>query len=768
MKRCFFKSGLMAMTLAFALSFTGCSKSDDGPVYKDGCFKYADKTYNSLNAAITAALDNQDDTENIIYLLDDVLDNEPLSISDNECDKVTFNLGKFTYVSANGLDFKCVQLYLSGEGCFECRSGALSSVSRIEVDEDFNGQISAPVILNDAVMAVFSPKAMVNISQLQLDKNGIFSMEVVSEKPASVVIDRLSTQGDSKVCAIDSESVVIREGGEVHVHNYKIVGNVPANCLNAGYKVYQCEDCGEDYLDFNEGELGSCIVGDLIHHAAVEPTDTTSGNLEYWECPDCGATYSDAEGKNSFYPTLLAKNYDLPLDILFGCDEAMGKLYNGDSKGWKDNLAGFGFDLLGSLIKSAFDTSTDELLDKMNELSAKIDRLSSDMAEIRKAINELMAKVDNIRIGTVLKEYSNNVNEILSYTNKYYKTYTGYLKDSTMSPEQKRQAIDQLFKDYEKDPSVAGLDGKLWSVLTSYYKEESMEQVKWKNIPDAQAQFTRNIYMWEHLGYNLRVCVTLSDFIKLASSYAYINAYLKWTKKPQNILQMNELKTALSECLKTWQADFDDIKYREGKYRIYCQERPKYIVYEPGYYEMGHKIQDWFENRDNLNRYFFPRDNRGNNAVKSCEQVLKDVGLGNGFMEYKHLALTYDKYKDKIGGNTTAELMKFLEFPDMPEARKSNYFLVERTGEKCYEYGLKNGIINYPHYKIFQWYKWEGYRGYFHIDYVIKRSEAPYYMMYWNALRNNISMWTGSGQITDPGYGAGGKYFTVRKMDTVK
>ena len=40
--------------------------------------------------------------------------------------------------------------------------------------------------------------------------------------------------------------------------------------------------------------------------------------------------------------------------------------------------------------------------------------------------------------------------------------------------------------------------------------------------------------------------------------------------------------------------------------------------------------------------------------------------------------------------------------------------------------------------------------------------------MYWYPLRNNISMWAGSGQIDDPGYGAGGKYFTVRKMDTVK
>ena len=49
MKMYFFKFCLMALMLAFALSFTGCSKSDDGPVYKDGCFKYADKTYNSLN-----------------------------------------------------------------------------------------------------------------------------------------------------------------------------------------------------------------------------------------------------------------------------------------------------------------------------------------------------------------------------------------------------------------------------------------------------------------------------------------------------------------------------------------------------------------------------------------------------------------------------------------------------------------------------------------------------------------------------------------------
>ena len=460
MKMYFFKFSLMALMLAFVLSFTGCSKSDDGPVYKDSCFKYDDKTYNSLNAAITAALDNQDDTENIIYLLDDVLDNEPLSISDNECDKVTFDLGKFTYVSANGLDFKCVQLYLSGEGCFECRSGALSSVSRIEVDEDFNGQISAPVILNDAVMAVFSPKATVNISQLQFDKNGIFSMEVVSEKPASVVIDRLSASGGSKVCAIDGESVVIKEGGKVHVHNYKLVDDVPANCLNAGYKAYKCEDCGEDYLDFNEGELGSCIVGGLIHHAAVEPTDTTSGNLEYWECPDCGATYSDAEGKNSFYPTLLAKNYDLPLEILFGLDGAMEQQYNAID--WADHLVGFGFDLLGSLISSSFTSDDDELM----KISNKIDQLSKDVAEIRSAIDQLFKQLDNVTIKNVLIGYSGNIKELSDITDKYYVQYMKYLKDNTMPAEEKKakNIIKSLYEYYSEK-------------LVSYCEKDEIQQI---------------------------------------------------------------------------------------------------------------------------------------------------------------------------------------------------------------------------------------------------------------------------------------------------
>ena len=382
----FHKIRLALNVAPFVLSFTGCSKSDDGPVHKDGCFKYDDKTYNSLNAAIRAAMDNQEEKEDIIYLLDDVLDNEPLSINAEEYDGVTFNLGKFTYVSANGLDFKDVQLNLSGEGSFECRNGALSSASRIEVAEDFKGKITAPVTLDEAVMAVFSPKATVNVSQLKLAGDGIFSMEAVSEKPASVVIDRLSASGDSEVCAIDGGSVVIKEGGKVHVHNYKLVDDVPANCLNAGYKAYKCEDCGDDYVEFKEGEIGKCIAEELIHHAAVEPTDSTSGNLEYWECPDCGATYSDAEGKKSIYPIIFPDSYNLPLDVLFGCDDALDK-QNIDID-YKE-IAKKGLGLLFDLIGSKYEVTNEQLLEEMKKLSAQIDQLSKDVAELRKAVDGL-------------------------------------------------------------------------------------------------------------------------------------------------------------------------------------------------------------------------------------------------------------------------------------------------------------------------------------------------------------------------------------------
>ena len=770
MKSFFFKSGLMAVTFVLALSFTGCSKSDDDPVYKDGCFKYADKTYNSLNAAIKAAMDNEDDEENIIYLLDDVMDNEPLSISDDDYDEVTFNLGKFTYVSANGLDFKDVELKLSGEGNFECKSGALSSESRIEVNEDFKGNISAPVTLDDAVMAVFSPKATAAISQLKFIDDGVFTMEVVSEKPASVVIDKLTASDDSEVCAIDGESVVIKEGGKVHVHNYKLVDDVPANCLNAGYKAYMCEDCGDDYVEFKEGEIGKCIAEELIHHAAVEPTDSTSGNIEYWECPDCGATYSDAEGKKSIYPIIFPESYNLPLDLLFGCDDALEQ----QNIAYKEIIKK-GLGLLVKLIGSKYEVTNEQLLEEMKKLSAQIEQLSQDVAKLRTAVDGLYKEVQNITLGRALSDYTRKIVELQNTTLKYYQVYQDITgdKDQVRTLEEKNAAINDLFKGFQNELGTAGLDSKLLTLLQMYCENTTFEQVTYRNIPEAQEKFTQNIYLWEHEGYLLRASITVTDFQRLASSYFIINAYLNWTGLPQNKQQMANLKTGLEKCDSTMEADLKRIDERDTKYRIYCGgKRGELVYYEKRqqYFELGTTIQDWFEEgKGNIEKYYFPRDEEKREIfIASCEKILTDVGLADGFIENSHLTATYEKYKGRIENNTTGAVMEFIGFP---KRIGIGWLLTERTGEACYNYGhfgKDNKDVTLPHYKIFNLYKACSYKAWLKTSPVMKMSFRPTSEIDWWWFRDGMSMWASSGKITDPGHKYHYDYYTIRKVKNVK
>lgn len=761
----FLKKFGLALMLTSVLSFAGCNTSDDDPIHEDGCFEYADKTYNSLNAAIRAALDNQEDRDNIIHILGSVTDNEPLSINDGEYDMVTLKLGNYNYVNTKGLDFKSVQLHLSGDGNFECRNSVLSSDSQVELDEDFTGGFSASVTLNEGAMVVNSSKAMVNINQLKFVGRGIFSMEVVSEKPASINIEHLSASDDSKVCAIDDNSVAIKEGGNVHVHHYKLTYDVPSNCCNAGYKTYECEDCGEYYSDLNEGDAGRCIVGNMIHHTAVEPTDTTSGNLEYWECPDCGANYSDAEGTKTIMPIRLPKNYDLPLDILFGCDEAVEK----------QNfpipfifIAQMGFRLLGGLIDSMFDPTDDDVIKKLNELSKQIADLAEQLKDIRKAIDELYKATKNITYGIALNDYSAKIQELSNYTSKYYEAYVEILNNDKLSPAAKKEELGKMLERFQLEMIANRYDGKLLTLLQNYCSTPSMLKVDYKNIPDAQAKYTRNIFLWENMGYTLRSGITLSDFHKLASSYVIINVFLKWTKLSEDQKMMETLKGQLSECLKIWKADVKEMESRNNNYRIYCGGKPGELVYyENRFYGLGMRIQEWFENKNNLRDYYFPRDEKlKETAIRSCEKILHDVDLGDGFFENSHLVATYNRYKDKIGDNKTPNVMKFIGFPAMPDI--SQYFITERTGEACYNYGHINGQDVHPHYKIFHWWKRRCRRAWFQTSAVINRDDSPVYQLDWWWLRENVDMWASDGKIDDPGRKFHHNYCTIRKVKNVK
>ena len=53
---------------------------------------------------------------------------------------------------------------------------------------------------------------------------------------------------------------------------------------------------------------------DMIHHERVEPTYTSTGTEEYWECSSCGKLFSDAEGKNEIAEPIVIPMLEAPTD----------------------------------------------------------------------------------------------------------------------------------------------------------------------------------------------------------------------------------------------------------------------------------------------------------------------------------------------------------------------------------------------------------------------------------------------------------------------
>ena len=104
--------------------------------------------------------------------------------------------------------------------------------------------------------------------------------------------------GNCSVCGQHVVSTIVPEGHREIAH----VEAVAPTCYNDGMVEYwYCVDCGDAWLDADctlETTLLAVVLpaahGEIVHVAAVDPTCTANGNLEYWYCADCGAAWLDA------------------------------------------------------------------------------------------------------------------------------------------------------------------------------------------------------------------------------------------------------------------------------------------------------------------------------------------------------------------------------------------------------------------------------------------------------------------------------------------
>ena len=89
---------------------------------------------------------------------------------------------------------------------------------------------------------------------------------------------------------------------ETHTHALLYHQGREATCSKEGKTEYwECVDCGKLYSDKDckneitvEDTKLQKIAHDTVHHEATEATDDKTGNIEYWECKNCGKLFSDA------------------------------------------------------------------------------------------------------------------------------------------------------------------------------------------------------------------------------------------------------------------------------------------------------------------------------------------------------------------------------------------------------------------------------------------------------------------------------------------
>lgn len=135
--------------------------------------------------------------------------------------------------------------------------------------------------------------------------------ELVPGRESSCIVAGNTAYYKCKVCnnLFDNEEGTSPTTEAAHerdlaAHNLKKVEAKEASCIEKGnIAYYQCSVCEKLFsAEDNTEEIDEDSIEvdyqahDLIHHDAVAATCTTSGNIEYWDCKNCGKYFTDAEG----------------------------------------------------------------------------------------------------------------------------------------------------------------------------------------------------------------------------------------------------------------------------------------------------------------------------------------------------------------------------------------------------------------------------------------------------------------------------------------
>lgn len=666
---------LFGFILAICFLSASCDKKGkDNPVpVKDG-FAVGDRRFDSLNDAIHAAL-HSSDHDNTVRLEKDVTDDAVLNIGGDEYGEVTIDFGRhiYTSIAVGGLDFGGLDVEMLSEGgALFCEKGAISSTSSLFVSPDFNGRINANIILDNALMQIASYDVEMNIPELSVSGEGRFEVVEKPVKDASIVIDKLISDCKYPVGASDAAGIVINKGGKVHVHNYKSVDVSPAcQTVHEFYNV--CEECGYAVPgEIEEGESGPCDPANLVYHPYVEPTDREFGNVEYWECPDCGRVFVDAEGKIPAEEGLflMADDYLAGAEFLKEYEAEFGT-------GENENSPWDAVSCIFTVLKFPIDIANQfAQTDLLNTISVQLSNMSKNITAIQGMLNDLLKKMQT---DSYRNELGNRINACVAfsgYNDSYYDQHINNLKNKASE-----EVINTNLQEWW---NRGGLDvtNTVQTLLKQYCKSSYFPG----SIPDVQEKLTQNTFGWEHQGYEFRNNLTKNEFARISRPYFLALTYLRnVSTSPAERSRADSLVNDMKRCLEVCRRDSTRMAERNEKYRIYCLDGESQLaVYSRNDTPEGGRFLKWFENQANLNKNYFPYDNGNDVAVRSCNQLLCDIGFvdqqGRGkLLERQHIEKSLYFFGEKKGARNFYQnwsvrdfLMNEIGFSNLAEPKGDN------------------------------------------------------------------------------------------------
>ena len=129
-----------------------------------------------------------------------------------------------------------------------------------------------------------------------------------------------------------------------HEHSYEAVVTAPT-CTVDGYTTYTCAGCGDSYTDnvvtaeghkyFYPCDPVCCVCYEIsnpnathtvVHVEAKAATCTAMGNVEYWYCSDCGATWLD-EAQTQVTNQMNIKVPMVDHEYFYACDKVCMNCY---------------------------------------------------------------------------------------------------------------------------------------------------------------------------------------------------------------------------------------------------------------------------------------------------------------------------------------------------------------------------------------------------------------------------------------------------------